>query len=265
MTVDIKKYVSGFPAVDAPADTVALRWNVKDGKPTLYTKDELGIVREYVIIDTAWQVPPLDTNMPSSKLVKDALDTNSTEILSKISLSEKDTANGVATLDENGKIPISQINSVESITAILDTSISVTNEAILAFEDIFTLHANGLSVDTNGSIVCAVDGFYNLCFEAYVVESGDPFLSVWGEIKPFLTGIWELLPYSMSYDKIKDTGSNSVGFSGNLNLAVGDELRVKAMATSGTATFMTKTVIVDLGTVARYAAKLQLFRIGRIL
>ena len=69
----------------------------------------------------AFQNSPDDSHYPSEKLVKDSLD-------AKLNNSQKGASNGVAGLDGNGKVPLSQLSTIPDVSTKYDTGDTASTE-----------------------------------------------------------------------------------------------------------------------------------------
>lgn len=125
----------------------------------------------------------------------------------------------------------------------------------------------GMTVNVSGSITANVDGYFHGSLDLYVDKSGGARLeiAVWLEIKPLLTGVWELITGAMVQPTFKDDGGQNTTLAGDIQMLVGDEMRVMLKSVAGNGKIETITETVSLGTITQFAASLSVFRAGEYI
>lgn len=154
-----------------------------------------------------------------------------------------------------------RLTTVRSLDLVLDGT-----EQVIAFDPAQTSRATGLSVNVGGNIYVGVDGYYGGSISSFIDKSGGSgaAMAIWLEIKPLATGVWELADDQMSNPVVFDDTGLPVIINVSIDALTGDEIRVKIKEISGTATLITKTEVMALGTVNQFAASLSMFRIGPV-
>lgn len=161
----------------------------------------------------------------------------------------------------NGGGTNERLTTVRSLDLVLSGS-----EQVIEFDPAQTSRAVGLSVTGTGTILVGVDGFYQGDLSLFVDKSGGvgANLSVWIEIKPLATGVWELASQGMSNPIVYDDGGQPVALAGSIDALAGDEIRIKIKENAGTATLTSETKTVALGNITDFAASLTVVRVGPI-
>ena len=164
--------------------------------------------------------------------------------------------------------------TTERLVAIRTANLTInTSEDIVSFDPAQSI-GNGLSVNIAGNVECSTDGFYHSNLVLFVNESSDPIHTGWIEIEPLVTrdiagvsmigGQMNIYPLSLFYTKIVNDSTMIIP-PFNIDLLVGDEIRFKARATSGTSTLETKTdTNPNLGSVSQVAARLSMYKVGPV-
>lgn len=156
---------------------------------------------------------------------------------------------------------IERLTTIRSLDLVLDG-----NEQIIVFDPAQTARANGLSVTAGGNLLFASDGYFKGELGLFINKSGGAAadISVWLEIKPLATGVFELASISMGNPIVFDDGGIALVLNGSLDVLTGDEVRIMIKLNSGTATIETKTEVMTLGTVNHFGSTLTVYRVGPI-
>ena len=155
-------------------------------------------------------------------------------------------------------------DDLKQITVTREADLSVSSETILAFTDFSD--ADGLELTSTGGIRCTIAGTYRGLFSGYVDEFSDPIFDLWVEVKLAGANDWIIAPNSLIIQKMKDDGGLSISIAGTglIKFNIGDELRLKAQATSGVVTFKTITKNKSLGQVKQLALRATVYKIGEL-
>ena len=172
--------------------------------------------------------------------------------------------------DEN-KIKLDSLESGGGTTERLSTVMSATlvlsgGEQQLAFDPAQTSRSAGFTVNVGGSFTVLQDGYYSGDLSLYVDKSGGigVDLSIWIEIKPLATGIWQLASTGMSNPIVHDDGGQPVALNGALDVLSGDEVRIMIQENAGTGSLISETKVKSLGSVTDYAASISVYKVGPV-
>ena len=154
-----------------------------------------------------------------------------------------------------------RLHTIRTLTLVTDG-----NEQIIAFDSAQTDITAGFTVNAGGTITTNVDGYYEADLSLYIDKSGGAAFNfaLWVERKPFATGIWELNDGAKASPIVYDDGGQALSFGTHINALAGDEWRIMTKKNSGTASFVTVSQVVALGTIAQPAASLAAHRIGPV-
>jgi hypothetical protein len=152
---------------------------------------------------------------------------------------------------------------VPRLTAILTTNLTfdtADEEKIVAFD--VAAKAYGVTL-SGGEIEVASKGRWAGHVIYQINETSDPTFVTWLEVKPFATGVWELVG-GMIKTKIKDDTTYTLSLSGTLELEAGDKIRVKGMITNSNDTLVLQNTseTVSLGTLNQPPAIFEFTWVG---
>ena len=124
----------------------------------------------------------------------------------------------------------------------------------------------GATVNPSGTVTVGEEGMYQGTLRLEVDKTGGVGLTLnvalWLEVKPALTGVWQLLNGAKSNPAFANDGTQNVTLVANVAALAGDEIRVMSKANSGAGSLETITQAVALGNIASYAASLSVFKLG---
>lgn len=126
----------------------------------------------------------------------------------------------------------------------------------------------GLTTNPSGTITSSENGVYSGSLGLHVNKSGGVGLnlSIWFEIKPLSTGVWELGSQGrMANPVFFDDGGQNATFTAVVKMLIGDEIRLLMKSNAGSGKLETITATVALGNITSYAATVALFRAGDIV
>lgn len=157
--------------------------------------------------------------------------------------------------------------TTERLTTVMSADLALSSsEQVIAFDPGQTLRSEDITVNAGGSFTVNNDGYYTGSLSMFVDKSGGSGadLSIWIEIKPLSTGVWELASPTAANPVVFNDGGIGVALNGTIDALAGDELRVMIKENSGSATLKTITKAVSLGSINTYAASLSAYRVGPI-
>lgn len=157
--------------------------------------------------------------------------------------------------------------TLERLSTIMSADLVLSgSEQQIAFDPAQTSRSVGFTVNAGGSFTMTNDGYYFGTLALFVDKSGGAGanLSIWIEIKPLSTGIWQLSSPGMSNPIVYDDGGQPVALTGSVDALAGDEFRIMIKENSGSATLTTESKVVALGTINNYAAALTVYKVGPV-
>lgn len=139
-------------------------------------------------------------------------------------------------------------------------------EQIIAFDPAQTGRAQGITINVGGTFTVNEDGYFNGDLSLFADKSGGAGgnMSIWIEIKPLATGIWQLASPGMSNPIVFNDGGVPVALAGSVDALAGDEFRIKIKKNGGTVTLRSEAKVVSLGTITNFAAALSVYKVGPV-
>ena len=157
--------------------------------------------------------------------------------------------------------------TTERLSTIMSADLILSgSEQQIPFDPAQTSRAEDITVNPSGSFTMANDGYYTGALTLFIDKPGGAGanMSIWVEVKPLSTGVWELSSSAMSNPIIHDDGGQPVALTSSVDALAGDEFRVMILLNAGTATLTTGSNTVALGTINNYAASLSVSKVGPV-
>lgn len=177
-----------------------------------------------------------------------------------------DVKDGVMSKADKAKLDALTPNT-ERLSTIMSVDLVLSgSEQQIPFDPAQTSRAEDITVNAGGSFTIANDGYYTGALTLFVDKSGGAGanMSIWVEVKPLSTGIWELSSSAMSNPIIYDDGGQPVALTSSIDALAGDEFRVMILLNAGVATLTTESNTVALGSINNYAASLSVSKVGPV-